>query len=121
MSIDLVSAIVSKALDGLFVRQTVTADNIANANSDGFTPARISFEDALRAAASPRHGDEPTRVSERVAGVTPTLDLAAMNRSEGVQLDQEIATASETSARYAMLTGMLDRTLQLQTLAIKGV
>jgi flagellar basal-body rod protein FlgB len=120
MSIDLVTAVVSKALDGLFVRQTATANNIANANSDGFVPSRVSFEQALRSAIATQPGDDSARVSNRVSQVTPVLDLAASGFSEDVQLDQEVATASETSARYAMLAGMLDRTLQMQMLAIKG-
>jgi flagellar basal-body rod protein FlgB len=120
MSIDLVTAVVSKALDGLFVRQAVTANNIANANSDAFAPSRVSFEDALRNAIASQPGDDIARISNRVANVMPSVDLASLGLSEGVQLDQEVATASETSARYAMLAGMLDRSLQMQMLAIKG-
>jgi flagellar basal-body rod protein FlgB len=120
MSTDLVSAIVSKALDGLFARQAATANNVANANSPGFEPVHVSFEEALRDAAAASPSDDAGRVMARIASVTPALHLAVMSDGEGVQLDREIATASETSARFAVLTGMLDRTLQMQMLAIKG-
>ncbi|MDR5774160.1 MULTISPECIES: hypothetical protein [unclassified Caballeronia] len=120
MSIDLVSAIASKALDGLFVRQIATANNIANASSEGFMPTSVSFEDALRNAAEVHAGDDTARIATRVANVTPLLTIETTGLTQGSRLDREIATASETSARYAMVTGMLDRTLQMQMLAIKG-
>jgi flagellar basal-body rod protein FlgB len=120
LSIDLVAAIAGKALDGLFARQTATADNIANAGSVGFSPVRVSFEAALRHAALPQPGDIASSPMRRIAAVTPHRDAPSPEDLDGVQLDREITTASETSARYAMLIGMLDRTLQMQQLAVKG-
>lgn len=120
MPINLVAAITGKALDGLFTRQAATAQNVANASSDNFTPIRVSFEDALRDAATLRPGDTQATVLARVAEVRPHIDARLPIDSNSVRLDQEIATASETSARYAMLLGMLDRTLQIQQLAVKG-
>jgi len=120
MTINLVAAIAGKALDGLFARQTATAQNMANAGSDNFTPVRVSFEDALREAAALRPGDTQAAVSARVAGVQPGIDAPLPLDANTVRLDQEIATASETSARYAMLIGILDRTMQIRQLAIKG-
>ncbi|WP_231941304.1 flagellar basal body rod protein FlgB [Burkholderia sp. PAMC 28687] len=120
MTINLLATIASKALDGLFTRQAATAHNVANAGSVNFTPVRVSFEDALRDAAAPQPGDMSATVIARVAGVQPRIDVPLPLDSNTVKLDQEIATASETSTRYAMLIAMLDRTLQMQQLAIKG-
>jgi flagellar basal-body rod protein FlgB len=120
MSINLVGAIAGKALDGLFARQTATAQNVANASSESFTPVRVSFEDALQEAAMFRPGDTQAATLARVAAVRPSIDAPLPIDSNTVKLDQEIATASETSAHYAMLIGMLDRTLQIQQLAVKG-
>ncbi|CAD6549046.1 flagellar basal body rod protein FlgB [Paraburkholderia metrosideri] len=120
MTINLVTAIAAKALDGLFAQQTATAQNVANASSTHFTPLRVSFEDALRDAAALRPGDTQASVLSRVSGVTPRLAAPLPFESNTVRLDDEIASASETSARYAMLIGMLDRTMQMEQLAIKG-
>ncbi|TKC89463.1 hypothetical protein FAZ69_11060 [Trinickia terrae] len=121
MSIDLVAAIAAKALDGLFERQAAIAHNVANANSDSFTPVRVSFEDALRQAAEPRAGDTSSSILERIGNVAPRIETPPLaDVFDGVKLDREITAASETAARYAMLTGMLDRTLQIKMLAIKG-
>ncbi|OLL30863.1 hypothetical protein BTH42_14910 [Burkholderia sp. SRS-W-2-2016] len=120
MTINLVAAIAGKALDGLFARQTATAQNVANAGSSGFTPVRVSFEDALRDAAALRSGDTSASLLARVSNVTPRFDVPLPIEANSVKLDDEIATASETSARYAMLIGMLDRSLQIEKLAISG-
>ena len=48
----IISAIITKALDGLQLRSTATAQNIANANSPGYRPLSVSFEEELAAAAA---------------------------------------------------------------------
>lgn len=121
MSIDLVTAITSKALDGLYARQTATAQNIANANSADYAPVRVSFEAALREAAAPRLSDSKADRLARIQNVTARIDAPTPIEKNGVQLDAEVTSASETSARYAMLLGMLDRTMQIRQLAIKGM
>ncbi|MGU7783224.1 flagellar basal body rod protein FlgB [Burkholderia sp. PU8-34] len=120
MPIDLVTAITAKALDGLYVRQTATAQNIANANSANYAPVRVSFEAELRDAAAPHMNDSDADRLARVRAVTARIDTSLPIESNAVRLDNEITAASETSARYAMLIGMLDRTMQLRQLAIKG-
>ncbi|VWD13343.1 hypothetical protein BLA39750_03381 [Burkholderia lata] len=121
MSIDLVASIATKALDGLFARQAATAQNIANANSVGYVPVRVSFEDALRDAAEARPGDTDEARLARVRSFEPSIGAPLPIDVNTVRLDEEIASASETAARYAMLIGMLDRTLQIRQLAIKGM
>ncbi|MCA8067348.1 MULTISPECIES: flagellar basal body rod protein FlgB [unclassified Burkholderia] len=121
MSIDLVASIATQALDGLFARQAATAQNIANANSVGYVPVRVSFEDALRDAAEARPGDTDEARLARVRSVEPSIGAPLPIDVNTVRLDDEIASASETAARYAMLIGMLDRTLQIRQLAIKGM
>ncbi len=45
------SALIVKALDGLNQRYLFSAQNIANANTPGYRPVRVSFEESLREAA----------------------------------------------------------------------
>lgn len=106
-------AVLMKALDGLAVRATVTAQNIANANSPGYRPLAVTFEDALRNAA-PRGADQVAAVRPRV-----TAGLDSAGRPE-LRLDLELATASSTAGRYATLTELLNRQLQLRALAVSG-
>ena len=106
---EITSAIIVKALDGLAARQVATAENIANANSPGFRPLRVSFEEALAAA----RGSEA-----RIRAVLPHIGLAPAG--ETVRVDLELATAQATTGRYGALTDLLNRQLQLEALAITG-
>lgn len=120
MSIDLVSAIAGKALDGLFMRQMATAQNVANGGTRSFTPLRVSFEGALREAAQFGSMDAANTVAGRIRDVVPQVYVGMPTDGSSVQLDKEVTTASETSARYSMLIGLLDRKLQIEHLAVKG-
>jgi flagellar basal-body rod protein FlgB len=104
------SALIVKALDGLSARATATAQNIANANSPGFRPMRVTFEDALATAA--RGGATDVRA------VQPRFEGASTG--EPVRIDLELATASATALRYSALTELLGRQMQLESLAITG-
>lgn len=107
------SALLLKAMDGLSLRAQVTAQNIANANSPGYRPLAVSFEDALRAAAA---GDAAS-----VARVTPRVAPARGSAGQaGLRLDLELVTATATAGRYAALAELLNRRLQIEALAVSG-
>lgn len=110
---DPVSSIITKALDGLSMRAEVTANNIANVNSQAFRPSRVRFEEALRAAAA----QDPAAV----ARIMPEIEqVNAAIGSEAVRLDLELATASETALRYDALVEILGRRMQISHIAIGG-
>jgi flagellar basal-body rod protein FlgB len=105
--------IIIKALDGLAMRANVTAENIANAGTPGYRPLRLTFEDALAAAA--------TEGNAAIDAVEPRIDRVPVGTEESeLRLDTELATASATSLRYTALVDLLDRQLQLEALAVKG-
>lgn len=116
MSMDLVAAIAGKAMDGLYARSTALAHNVANANAANFSPLRVTFEDALSSSAAARHGETTAAQLERITAVRPRT-VATL---DALRLDHEIADASQTSARYAVVAGVLARTLQLRQLAVRG-
>ena len=109
---DALSAVlINKALDGLSMRHMATAQNIANANSPGYRPVRVSFEEQLRSAAM--QGEAAVR-NVRAAGTTET------GPGGELRLDLELATASETAMRYAALIDLLSRQMQISRTIIKG-
>src|ERR1700743_1660349 len=102
-----------KALDGLSARSVATAENLANASTPGYRPLRVSFEQALADAAA--KGDAAVRA------VTPQVSQAPAGGPDGeLRLDLEMAPATATANRYGALIEVLDRELQLQSLAITG-
>lgn len=102
-----------KELDGLSARAVATAQNIANANTPGYRPLRVSFEQALATADADGSAN---------AATPPVLvDSIPFGARDGeLRLDMELATASATAQRYGALVDVLDRQLQLQSLAITG-
>lgn len=111
MDISAIAAI--RALDGLQMRQTVTANNIANANSEGFVASGVNFETALRGALA--IGD-PQGV--RNAPITQFLQDSGTGSVGGrVRVDQEVANLSDTAMNYQLLVTMLDRKLSMAKLA----
>ncbi|HEF5875119.1 TPA: hypothetical protein SAY52_005811 [Burkholderia cenocepacia] len=116
MSMDLVAAIAGKAMDGLYARSTALAHNVANANATSFSPLRVTFEDALASAAAVRPGETAAARLERIEAVRPHTVATA----DALRLDREIADASQTSARYSVLAGVLARSLQLRLLSVRG-
>lgn len=100
-----------KALDGLALRSTVAARNIANAQTAGYRPMKVSFEAALAQAAA--------RGPEAVADLQPVIE-AAETDGQGVRLDQELASASSAALRYGALVDVLSRRLQLTSMAVTG-
>jgi len=107
----LISAILNKALDGLSLRSAATAQNIANANSPGYRPVRVSFESELAAAAARGEG------SVRSLPLRAVEDATA---NPSVRMDLELADQSETAMRYGALVDVLARELQLQRTIIRG-
>jgi len=102
-----------KALDGLSTRSLATAQNIANASTPGYRPLRVSFEQALAGA--------DVAGADAVRSVSPRIEAVPAGARDGeLRLDMELATASATAQRYGALVDLLDRQLQLQTLAITG-
>lgn len=107
---EITPALIIKALDGLSLRALATAENIANAGSPNFRPLRVSFEQALAQAAA--------RGAGAVDAVRPQMAGAA--QAEPVRVDLELAAASATAGRYSSLIELLDRRMQLESLAITG-
>lgn len=106
-------ALVAKALDGLSMRAVATAHNVANANSETYTPMRVSFEESLRKAAE--------QGPEAVRALAPEMTREAPETVNGaLRLDLEMATATKTAMRYAALVDVLGRQIQLERIMVRG-
>ncbi len=104
------SVALNSALDGLSLRQRVTANNIANVNTPGYHAQRVSFEDALKRSVANGAGQvtssterslEPTRLN----GSNVNLDTETLSNVDTVLRYQFAARAVEgqfTSVRTAM-------------------
>lgn len=101
-------SIVEYALDGLSLRHTAIAANIANANSAGYRPLRVSFENQISALLGQSH-------TETSASMAPTHFPAPL-----VSTEPPVADALRRNALENEIVQLNRNVLQYQAL-IKGL
>ena len=110
---DVASLSLQTAIHGLAVRQQVTANNIANLETPGFTASTVSFETSLAAAVS---AGTPTAAT---IGTEPSDAPAALN-GNNVNLDEETLSNVDTGLRYQLALRAMDDKFGLVRDVIKG-
>jgi len=94
---DLTIEAIQTSLDGLAARQRIIAQNVANAETPGYTAQNVNFEDSLRAAVA--NGD-PTATD---ISTTPSSAHALPN-GNNVNVDEETVALMDTGLRYQLAT-----------------
>ena len=113
------TAALSAALDVASRRHAVAAANIANANTDGYLPLRLSFETQLAEA----------RAILRERGVLdaaaldhlrspPSLAIEGGDASGTVRLDAEMAEIARNAVHFQALAQGLARHFSIAALAV---
>lgn len=106
--------VLGRSLDGVALRQRVTANNIANANTPHFHRSRVPFEAALRQAldglsdSPPLHRTHPAHLDGATADQPPAaavLDSDTRMRNDGNNVDIEVEMAQ--LAKDELLYGAL--------------
>lgn len=108
---DRVQGAVERALDGSALRQRVTADNVANAMTPGYTAQRVDFEASL-AAALDAGKPEKAAVTLRNSTAAPRLD------GNNVRVEDEMT--GKTSLLYSALVEAANHKFGLLRSAIEG-
>jgi len=106
-------ASVTLALDASTLRHQAIAANIANANTPGYVPVRVSFEEHLGALRDSLAGGrvEPSML----AASQPRVEAAA---AAPVALDQEVARLSSNALHYQALLRALNKQFSILAAAI---
>jgi flagellar basal-body rod protein FlgB len=110
---DITSVTVHTALNGLAMRQRVTADNIANIETPGFLAGRVSFEDNLKRAVDNGSPAGASLSNDR------SLEPTRVN-GNNVNLDHETLTHIDTNMRYQLMLRAVDSKISLLRTAIGG-
>ena len=95
---DPVGSVLRAALDGVALRQRVTADNIANLDTPGYRASSVDFESSLRAAIT---AGDPAAAAPAALLATDTPVGANDNN---VDLRKETLSAVQSQFQYQMLT-----------------
>ena len=114
---DAVGLVLATALDGVAMRQKVTADNIANVDTPGFRATSVDFESSLRAAIEDGEfgTDETLTLSSQ-----PTLTPVGAN-GNNVDLRKETMAAMQSLFQYQILTRAVSERFDLVRTAAGGM
>lgn len=111
---DAVTSSLRSALDGLAIRQRVTADNIANVDTPGYRATSVDFENALRTAIGDGSIEQRPVAVQAQATNTP---VGANNNN--VDLRKETMVAMQSLYQYQIMTrAVSDRMELVRTVAV---
>lgn len=108
------AALISKALDGLSMRQSFLAQNIANAGSANYTQMNVTFEAELMQAS--KKGIESVENVKPAATAIPSVD----GQDTELRIDMQLAESSKTALRYSALIEVMARQMGISRSAITG-
>lgn len=108
----MVMTALTSALRGLSLRQRVTAENVANISTPGFTAGRVDFESSLRDAVS--GGDAP--------GAPTVARSLEPTREDGnnVNLDEESLSMVDTNLKYQLITEAVSARFSLMRSSLRS-
>lgn len=110
---DVATLTLQQAVAGLGVRQQVTANNIANLQTPGFTASQVDFESSLASAVAAGNPGQAAITS------TATTDPAGIT-GNNVSLSDEVVTATKTGLQESLLAGALTSEYGLISTVLRG-
>ncbi len=129
----------AKSVDLRTQQQNLISSNIANAETPGFTPRTLEFEQQLQSAVknsssrggaagmsvtNPRHiplkGEGPASIRQVAGTVVETPAKTPGRDNNGVELENEMSRMMQNQVLFNASTQLLNRQFQELRVAIKG-
>lgn len=128
---DASTMLLAKTLDLRARNQQVIASNIANAETPGYSPATMHFEEELRAAVGtgrtlPLAGSHADHIApkpglESVRGtITTEPDRTGIGDENGVSVDEEMMKLSENQILYEAAAQLMRKKLGMMKYVVSG-
>ncbi len=122
-----------KALDAYSLRMTTIAENISNANTVGYSPKRVAFEELFEQNISQvqnffdikRNGRDKVQSDKIIEPVVVEEEIPESEKyisgQSHVNLDKEMAQLAETQIRFRFVSRLLRRYFASLNSAITGI
>ena len=104
------SQLLNNAMDAYSLRQKITATNIANADTPGYTRREVDFEFELQQA-------QAAGGAQKMKGVNPSIEVT----EDPVILENEMIEMSDTQMRVQLVTRSLRHHFDLLRTGITGI
>ena len=117
------SQLVKVALNASLLRHEVIANNIANANTPGYQPQRVNFENLLLNIEHDRDALMDEVVKAQLEELSQVINEGSVIEQSGqpqVELDVEMVEMTENVIRYRALLEGLSKRGDLIKMAISG-
>ena len=112
-------ALLSKSLDASLSIHQVIAHNIANANSTGFRPLTVNFEQLMSDMKLAAAGEtNVAELKDRLAGIQ--IEIESDANADTVQLDQKMVLLAKNTTHYQSLLSARSLYGELVSMAIRG-
>ena len=122
------TALLSRSLDALALRQRGTANNVANVDTPGFKTAEVRFENVLQRAlrqdtggvqlAMARTDSQHMLLGGAEASLRPEVvqqdAMSLRNDENNVDIEQQMALLAETNLRFSAVSESLSRRFAMQ-------
>lgn len=114
------TALVRLALDAASLRHLAHANNVANAESPGYSPQRVNFEEQLSQLRQTLSGQQPLQMSD-LQGVRPFVEQTSLGQglSAAQALDQEMVRVAQNTLHYQALLRASSRLGGIMAMAVE--
>lgn len=111
------TALLSLALDAATMRQQAIAQNIANANTPGYQPVGVRFDDHFADARQTLQQGRSVDMAS-LSGMRPVISVEPGTAGSAISLDMEVAKLSENALHHQVLLKALNRHLSIMSTAV---
>jgi len=121
--------IMSSALDASMLRQKSISNNIANADTPGYKPTKVTFEELLQQEVQTQFVGKRTNGKHIAIGDASSIPAAKLEQQQnvvfstsgnGVDLDAEMTQLSQNNIWYQGLTYGINEEFNLLKTSISG-
>ncbi|HLF22350.1 MAG TPA: hypothetical protein VI565_00400 [Burkholderiales bacterium] len=120
---DTTSALVSLALNAAMAKHAAIAQNIANANNDGYRPVQVDFDRQVALFKEQLlNRDNDGAAGRAIDGLSATVRITEAPESsvDKVRIDAEVAKMTQNAVHYQALLAAHGKMAGLLRLAING-
>ena len=120
---DSTMARIGYALDGLSQRQSLIADNVANADTPGYLTKDVAFEQSLNTAMQSQDfmPNTGSGVPVGLPSDTTRNDLQVRNDGNNVDVNQQMTEMASTTVTYQAATQLISSKFGLLTAALAPI
>ncbi len=112
---DVTQSVLQEAMSGAAMREQVLSNNVANANTPGFTRSDLDFQSAIQQALADGAPLDQTQFQPQTDNSAPlTLD------GNNVSVDAEMSKLSENTILYQSLSGIAKARLNMLVDVVKS-